>query len=302
MLHGRWVRPGQGPWLTEGFAKPLSVDASSIAHLQGRQDRPRQGDFLGVVGPVEYQVVQAAAQLKVKWAESPILPGHANLWSELPQGGLRRADAGPDHDERRQLRHRVQGGGEDRVGARSCTRTPATRRSARRARSRDYKRARRPGQGHRRDLQQHAERRDHGDQHAGDARPQDPGAGAQHLLRGLELVRQRLPLPRHQRLGRDPVERRGRPGAPAADAVGRAGLEQVRPGDHARHACGHRRERQHRRVRGRRVRAGRRRQQRRQAAARRRPGRAGRRRDERREPRPDVQGRQRTRSGTRATA
>ena len=34
-----------------------------------------------MVGPVEYQVVQAASQLKVKWAESPILPGHANLWA-----------------------------------------------------------------------------------------------------------------------------------------------------------------------------------------------------------------------------
>ena len=80
MLHGRWVRPGQGPWLTEGFAKPLSVDASSIAHLKDVQI-VRDKDFLGVVGPVEYQVVQAAAQLKVKWAESPILPGHGNLWA-----------------------------------------------------------------------------------------------------------------------------------------------------------------------------------------------------------------------------
>ena len=27
--------------------------------------------------------MQAAAQLKVTWAESPILPGHANLWSSF---------------------------------------------------------------------------------------------------------------------------------------------------------------------------------------------------------------------------
>ena len=65
---------GQGPWLTDGFAKPLSVDESSIKHLPDVKV-VRQGDFVGVVGPVEYEVVQAAAQLKVKWAESPILPG-----------------------------------------------------------------------------------------------------------------------------------------------------------------------------------------------------------------------------------
>ena len=82
MLHGRIVRPGQGPWLTEGFAKPLSVDASSIKHLPNIKI-VQEKDFLGVVGPVEYQVVQAAAQLKVKWAETPILPGHGNLWTAM---------------------------------------------------------------------------------------------------------------------------------------------------------------------------------------------------------------------------
>ena len=82
MLHARWIRPGQGPWLTDGFAKPLSVDEGSIKHLPDVK-LVRKGDFLAVVGPVEYQVVQAAAQLKVKWAETPILPGHANLWSSF---------------------------------------------------------------------------------------------------------------------------------------------------------------------------------------------------------------------------
>ena len=43
MLHGRWVRPrGQGPWLTDGFAKPLSVDVSSIKHLPNVQGGPRR--------------------------------------------------------------------------------------------------------------------------------------------------------------------------------------------------------------------------------------------------------------------
>src|SRR6185436_20720189 len=62
--------------------KPVSVDASSIKHLKNVKV-VTQGDFVGVVGPVEYEVVQAAAQLKVKWTDSPILPGHANLWKSF---------------------------------------------------------------------------------------------------------------------------------------------------------------------------------------------------------------------------
>jgi nicotinate dehydrogenase subunit B len=87
MLHGRWVRPNQGPWLTEGFAKPLKVDASSIKNLPNVKI-VREGDFLAVVGPVEFEVIQAASQLKVTWAQSPILPGHGNLWESF-----RKADA-----------------------------------------------------------------------------------------------------------------------------------------------------------------------------------------------------------------
>jgi CO/xanthine dehydrogenase Mo-binding subunit len=82
MLHGRWVRLGQGPWLTEGFSKPLEVDESSIKHLKNVRV-VREGDFVGVVGPNEYEVIQAAAQLKVKWSESPILPGHGNLFDSF---------------------------------------------------------------------------------------------------------------------------------------------------------------------------------------------------------------------------
>jgi len=81
MLHGRWVRPhGQGPWLTDGFAKPLKVDQSSIAHLKDVKV-VQDGDFLGVVAKREYDAIQAAAQLKVTWADSPILSGHQNIWS-----------------------------------------------------------------------------------------------------------------------------------------------------------------------------------------------------------------------------
>ena len=79
MLHGRIVRQGQGAYGTDGFSKPLTVDESSIKHLQGVRVI-REGDFLGVVGANEWSVIQAAQQLKVTWANSGILPGHANLW------------------------------------------------------------------------------------------------------------------------------------------------------------------------------------------------------------------------------
>ena len=51
--------------------------------------------------------MQAAAQLKVKWAESPILPGHANLWTSF-----RKADSAGNMPARitgtaGQLRHRA---------------------------------------------------------------------------------------------------------------------------------------------------------------------------------------------------
>ncbi|HZO98594.1 MAG TPA: molybdopterin cofactor-binding domain-containing protein [Gaiellaceae bacterium] len=81
MLHARWVRPrGQGPWLTDGFATPLSVDERSIAHIPNVRV-VRRNNFLAVVGPKEYDVIQAAEQLKVKWADTPIMPGHDNVWS-----------------------------------------------------------------------------------------------------------------------------------------------------------------------------------------------------------------------------
>ena len=62
-----------------GFGAPIvSVDESSITHIPGVQV-VRKGDFLGVVAPQEYDAIQAAAQLKVKWADPPAaLPGSGN--------------------------------------------------------------------------------------------------------------------------------------------------------------------------------------------------------------------------------
>ena len=77
MQHGRVVRPrGQALF---GFGAPIvSVDASSIAHIPGVKI-VRRGNFLGVVAPQEYDAIQAAALLKVKWADPPAtLPGSGN--------------------------------------------------------------------------------------------------------------------------------------------------------------------------------------------------------------------------------
>jgi nicotinate dehydrogenase subunit B len=56
----------------------VSVDEKSIAHIKGVQI-VRKNNFLGVVAPHEYDAVQAAALLKVKWADPPaVLPGNGN--------------------------------------------------------------------------------------------------------------------------------------------------------------------------------------------------------------------------------
>ena len=83
MLHGRVVRPrGQGAYGDGTSPKILSVDESSIKHIPGVQV-VRFGNFLGVVAPTEYAAIQAAAQLKVKWADPPVLPGVGNLWKGM---------------------------------------------------------------------------------------------------------------------------------------------------------------------------------------------------------------------------
>jgi CO/xanthine dehydrogenase Mo-binding subunit len=77
MQHGRIVRPrGQALF---GFGAPVvSVDEGSISHIPNAQI-VRKGNFLGVVAPKEYDAIQAAAQLKVKWADPPkALPGNGN--------------------------------------------------------------------------------------------------------------------------------------------------------------------------------------------------------------------------------
>ena len=84
MLHGRMVRPrGQGAYPYNSNV-PVSVDATSIAHIPGAKV-VQVNNFLGVVAPAEYDAIQAAAQLKVVWNTNPILPGTGNLWGHYRQ-------------------------------------------------------------------------------------------------------------------------------------------------------------------------------------------------------------------------
>jgi nicotinate dehydrogenase subunit B len=81
MLHGRVVRPlGQGA-LIQG-ATLLALDESSVAHIPGIQI-VRKGNFVGVVAPLEWDAIQAAAQLKATWDDTPMLPGDGNLDAAL---------------------------------------------------------------------------------------------------------------------------------------------------------------------------------------------------------------------------
>ncbi len=83
MLHGRIVRPrGQGAYGDGTAPAILSVDESSIKKIAGAQV-VRYENFLGVVAPTEYAAIQAAAQLKVKWADPPVMSGSGNLWKQM---------------------------------------------------------------------------------------------------------------------------------------------------------------------------------------------------------------------------
>jgi CO/xanthine dehydrogenase Mo-binding subunit len=95
MLHGRVVvPPGQAAF---GHVDTIvSIDRSSIKHLKDVQI-VRRDNFLGVVAPREYDAIQAAAQLKVTWADPPPLPGVGNIWKQMR-----------DHDSAGQSTQRYQ--------------------------------------------------------------------------------------------------------------------------------------------------------------------------------------------------
>src|SRR4029078_9069609 len=83
MLHGRVVRPrGQGAYGAGTAPKVLSVDASSIKNIAGAKV-VQYGDFVGVVADKEYSAIQAASQLKVKWAEMPKIAAGGNVFQQM---------------------------------------------------------------------------------------------------------------------------------------------------------------------------------------------------------------------------
>jgi CO/xanthine dehydrogenase Mo-binding subunit len=99
------VRPrGQGAYGEGTNSELLSVDPRSIAHLPGARI-VRRDNFLGVVAPTEWAAIQAAAQLKVTWADPPALPGVGNIWKQmraLDAEGLVRAKHNVDRGDVRQ--------------------------------------------------------------------------------------------------------------------------------------------------------------------------------------------------------
>jgi nicotinate dehydrogenase subunit B len=86
MLHARSVRPRGAGANTVENSTPLSVDASSIAHIPGAQV-VQVKDFIAVVAPKEYDAIQAAAQLKVTWDTKNGLPDSGNFWGWLRNAG-----------------------------------------------------------------------------------------------------------------------------------------------------------------------------------------------------------------------
>jgi len=83
MLHGRLVRPrGQGAYGAGTNVPILSIDESSIKHIPGAKI-VRAGNFLGVVAEKEYDAIQAAAQLKVKWGDMPTIRPVGNLFKGM---------------------------------------------------------------------------------------------------------------------------------------------------------------------------------------------------------------------------
>ena len=82
MLHGRVVRPPGQAALGEG-APVKSVDKSSVSHIPDVQV-VQVGNFVGVVSPLEFSAIRAAAELKVTWADTPkLLPGDRGLAAAL---------------------------------------------------------------------------------------------------------------------------------------------------------------------------------------------------------------------------
>ena len=249
MLHGRVVRPrGQGAYGDGTSPKVVSVDESSIKHIKGAQV-VRFGDyFVGVVRRQEYAAIQAAAQLKVKWADMPAIPSSGNLWKGMrDQDNAGKAPA-RDRGQQGQLRHAPTSRRRRRWRSRTSSTTRATCRSARRAASPTSRRAALASSRtarictRTRGLIQTVLAKVKPERNLPDE-PDPPD-----LRRGLERLRLGA-VQRREPGGGDHVGPHREAGAPPVHALGRARLGQLRPRPDDRHPRGHRRQRQHHRVR-----------------------------------------------------
>jgi nicotinate dehydrogenase subunit B len=74
MVHGRVVRP------PSPGAKLLSVDENSVRGIGGNVRVVTKGDFVGVVADTQWQAIQAAERLQVRWTAGDTLPKFENLY------------------------------------------------------------------------------------------------------------------------------------------------------------------------------------------------------------------------------
>jgi nicotinate dehydrogenase subunit B len=76
MLHGRVVRPPYAGVDAGDFVGTslIALDESSVRGIPGLVAVVRIGDFVGVIAEREENAVKAAAQLKIRWKPTPVLP------------------------------------------------------------------------------------------------------------------------------------------------------------------------------------------------------------------------------------
>jgi nicotinate dehydrogenase subunit B len=85
MLHGRMVRPPYAGVDAGAFVGTslIAVDEASVRDIPGLVAVVRIGDFVGVVAEREENAVKAAAQLKVSWKPTPMLPDLGDVATAL---------------------------------------------------------------------------------------------------------------------------------------------------------------------------------------------------------------------------
>jgi nicotinate dehydrogenase subunit B len=85
MLHGRVVRPPYAGVDAGDFVGTslIAVDDSSVRDIPGLVAVVRIGDFVGVIAEREENAVKAAAQLKLQWKPTPVLPDLKELETAL---------------------------------------------------------------------------------------------------------------------------------------------------------------------------------------------------------------------------